>query len=226
MKKSYFHRGGETALLGATIPEHFAEVVSRYPDREAVVSLPQQRRLTYRQLAEAVDQVAHGLVGMGFVKGERIGIWSTNNIEWLLLQMATARIGVVLVNINPAYRPKELAYALQRSQVQGLFVIPAFRHSDYIAMLQALLPELSLPLKRTLDNDDFPQLRSVVVYDPEVPELTTRPDSGLSLGRRCCRQGRGLAASCCSRSATLSIWMSRSISSTPPVPPVFPRRCF
>ncbi|MEJ1378442.1 MAG: AMP-binding protein [Candidatus Sedimenticola sp. (ex Thyasira tokunagai)] len=192
MKKSYFHRGGETPLLGATIPEHFAEVVSRYPDREAVVSLPQQRRLTYRQLAEAVDQVAHGLMGMGFVKGERIGIWSTNNIEWLLLQMATARIGVVLVNINPAYRPKELAYALQRSQVQGLFVIPAFRHSDYIAMLQALLPELSLPLKRTFDSADFPQLRSVVVYDPEAPELTTSPAPGFITWQEMLQAGEGI----------------------------------
>jgi fatty-acyl-CoA synthase len=117
--------------LGVTIPEHFAAICQQFPDNEAVVSLPQQRRLSYGELSAAVDELARGLLGLGFGKGERIGIWSTNNIEWLLVQLATARIGVVLVNINPAYRPRELAYALQRSEVQGLFVIPRFRKSHY-----------------------------------------------------------------------------------------------
>ncbi len=93
LQTSYCHRGGEPPLLGATIPEHFATIVERFPAREAVVSLPQQRRLTYDQLAQAVDQLALGLLGSGFAKGSRIAIWSTNNIEWLLLQLATARIG-------------------------------------------------------------------------------------------------------------------------------------
>jgi fatty-acyl-CoA synthase len=99
---SYFHRGGEHPLLGTTIAEHFLSVVKRFPDHEAVVSLPQQRRVTYRELRDSIDQLARGLAGLGFVRGDRIGIWSTNNIEWLLVQMATARIGVILVNINPA----------------------------------------------------------------------------------------------------------------------------
>ena len=129
-------------MLGATIPEHFAAIAARFPDSEAIVSIPQQRRLTYAELAAAAEQLARGLLGIGFGKGDRIGIWSTNNIEWLLLQLATASIGALLVNINPAYRPRELAYALQRSEVQGLFVIPAFRSSDYVAMLVELLPEL------------------------------------------------------------------------------------
>lgn len=142
--KSYFHRGGNEPLLGQTIPERFAEIAERFPDREAVVCLPQQQRLTYRQLAEKVDELAKGLLGAGFGKGDRIGVWSTNNLEWVLLQMATARIGVILVNINPAYRTRELAYALQCSQVQGLFVIPKFKDSDYIGMLKQLLPELTV----------------------------------------------------------------------------------
>jgi fatty-acyl-CoA synthase len=140
--RSYCHRGGDEPLLGETIPEHFAAIAQRFADREAVVSLPQQRRLSYAGLAGAVDHVARGLLGLGFTRGERIGVWSTNNIEWLVLQLATARIGAVLVNINPAYRVRELAYALERSEVQGLFVIPAFRSSDYVAMLVELLPEL------------------------------------------------------------------------------------
>ena len=132
---SYFHRGGDTALLGSTIPEHFLEIVERFPGHEAVVSLPQQRRLSYLEFSTAIDRLAAGLISLGFNRGSRIGVWSTNNVEWLLIQMATARIGAILVNINPAYRRSELTYALQQSQLQGLFVIPGFRHSDYVGML-------------------------------------------------------------------------------------------
>jgi len=176
-QKSYYQRGGEEPLLKATIPEHFSSVILKFPDREAVVSCHQSRRLSYRQLSDAVDQLARGLLGIGFAKGHRIGVWSTNNIEWLLLQMATARIGAVLVNINPAYRPRELAYALERSEVQGLFVIPAFRSSDYVAMLLELMPELAVD---THDgkHKDFPALRRIVIFDPSNPEETLRPHPG------------------------------------------------
>ena len=104
---SYFHRGDDVPLLGQTIPEYFQSVVEAFPDQEAVVSLPQQRRLRYREFSAAIDELARGLSGLGFKRGDRVGIWSTNNIEWLLVQMATARIGAILVNINPAYRPRE-----------------------------------------------------------------------------------------------------------------------
>jgi fatty-acyl-CoA synthase len=176
--KSYFHRGGEEPLSGLTIHERFSEVVDRYSGHEAVVSIPQHRRLSYLQLATEVDRLARGLLGMGFNKGDRIGIWSTNNIEWLLLQMATARIGVILVNINPAYRDQELAYALKRSEVQGLFVIPCFRSSNYIAMLLNLLPELSKKISSELNNAELPKLRRVVVFDPHSPADTLRPHPG------------------------------------------------
>jgi fatty-acyl-CoA synthase len=176
--RSYWHRGGEPPLLGATIAEHFAAIAARFPDNEAVVSLPQQRRLNYAALAGAVDRLAQGLLGCGFGKGDRIGIWSTNNIEWLLLQLATARIGAILVNINPAYRARELAYALQRSEVQCLFTIPAFRSSDYVAMLRDLLPELNDSTPDELQNEAFPQLRRLVIYDPVDPDATQRPHPG------------------------------------------------
>jgi fatty-acyl-CoA synthase len=177
-QKSYFHRGGSTPLLGVTIPEHFSSVVERFPDSEAVVSMHQGLRLTYAELSEAVERLARGLLGVGFGRGDRIGIWSTNHIEWLLLQMATARIGAILVNINPAYRPRELAYALQRSEVQGLFTIPAFRHSDYIAMLVELVAELKTDSPAKLHSDVFPNLRRVVLYDPAKPDNTHRPSPG------------------------------------------------
>jgi fatty-acyl-CoA synthase len=175
---SYFHRGGLEPLLGATIPEHFAEVAGRFPDQEAVVSVHQNRRLTYAQLSRSIDLLARGLMGMGFGKGDRIAIWSTDNIEWLLLQMATARIGAVLVNINPAYRTREVAYALQRSEVQGLFVIPSFRTSDYISMLLELIPELKDGAPGRWKSKAFPNLRQVVAYNPAAPDRTERPQAG------------------------------------------------
>jgi len=174
-RHSYCHRGGDTPLLGTTIAEHFASVVAQFPDNDAVVSMPQGRRLTYAEFAEAVELLARGLLGIGFNNGDRIGVWSTNNIEWLLLQMATAQIGAVLVNINPAYRPRELAYALQRSEVNGLFVIPGFHTSDYVAMLAELIPELKNAAPEEFTNKDFPALRRVVVYEPVAPEKTERP---------------------------------------------------
>jgi fatty-acyl-CoA synthase len=180
LTQSYCHRGGRVPLIGATIPQHFAEVVRQHGERDAVVCLPQQRRFTYRQMHEAVNALAKGLLGMGFARGDRIGIWSTNNIEWLLLQMATAQVGIVLVNINPAYRPRELAYALERSEVQGLFVIPAFRTSDYVAMLTELVPELTTSEAGHLRSARLPMLRRIVIYDPAAPMDTHRPATGFT----------------------------------------------
>jgi fatty-acyl-CoA synthase len=192
LTRSYCHRGGETPLLGATIPEHFAGIVAAHAEREAVVSLPQQRRLDYAQLALAVDRLARGLLGLGFGKGDRIGIWSTNNIEWLQLQLATARIGAVLVNINPAYRAHELEYSLKRSEVQGLFLIPSFRSSDYVAMLCELLPEL-LAEGTAINSTALPMLRRVVLYDAASPEATARPHPGFTLWQEVLAAGEGVS---------------------------------
>jgi fatty-acyl-CoA synthase len=177
---SYFHRGGDTALLGSTIPEHFLEIVERFPKREAIVSLPQQRRLTYLEFYTAIDRLAAGLMSLGFERGSRIGVWSTNNVEWLLIQMASARIGVILVNINPACRKSELSYALQQSEVQGLFVIPDFRRSDYVGMLLDLIPELKHKSCK-LPTNAFPQLTHVILFDPNDAENTVSPAPGFTL---------------------------------------------
>jgi fatty-acyl-CoA synthase len=192
--KSYHHRGGEVPLLGSTIAQRFAEVVARFPQREAVVSLPQNRRYSYAEFAQEIDCVAAGLAGMGFGRGDRIGVWSTNNCEWLLVQMATARIGAILVNINPAYRIKELAYALERSEVQGLFVIPRFRSSDYLGMLQELIPELATAADTNLSCSAFPMLRRIVLYDPADAANTPRPQPGFTLWREMLDAGKGMGA--------------------------------
>jgi fatty-acyl-CoA synthase len=181
LARSYRHRGGETPLTGATIPDHFAAIVERFPQREAVVSRRQARRLTYAQLKDEVDRLARALLAAGFKRGERIGVWSTDNIEWLLLQMATARVGAVLVNINPANRTRELAHALQRSEVQGLFLIPSFRTSDYVAMLVELAPELQDCAPDRLACAQLPALRKAVLYDPLRPQATLRPQPGFTL---------------------------------------------
>ena len=190
-KKSYQHRGGDEPLLGATIAQRFSEIVAHYPHREAVVSLPQNRRFSYAEFAAEIDRVAAGLVGMGFGRGDRIGMWSTNNCEWLLVQMATARIGAILVNINPAYRLKELAYALGRSEVQGLFVIPRFRSSDYLGMLQELIPELTTTYDTELACAALPKLRRIVVYDPADAANTARPQPGFTLWQEMLEAGEG-----------------------------------
>jgi len=153
---SYWHRGGETPLEWATIPAHVRAVAERFPSGDAIVSTHQNRRLCYRDLIERVDELAKGLLMLGFKKGERVGLWATDNIEWLLIQLATARIGVILVNINPAYRPRELEYALTKSRIQGMFVMPRFRDSDYLGMIR----ELELPGPRC------PELRRIFVFDP------------------------------------------------------------
>ena len=201
---SYFHRGGETSLLGQTIPQRFAEVVARYPEQQAVASLAQNQRITYRQFSEKIDAAAKGMLSFGFKPGDRIGIWSTNNIEWLIIQMATARIGVVLVNINPANRAPELAYALQRSEVQGLFLIPSFRNSHYIEILAECAPELkNSHIKSTelasppaeLKSDTFPQLHRVIVYDPQNSLETMRPYEGFTLWQELLEAGKAVTDS-------------------------------
>ncbi|MCW8330388.1 AMP-binding protein [Photobacterium sp. SDRW27] len=189
--KSYFHRGGDEPLLGKTIPEHFIDVAAQYPQQDAVISIAQSRRLTYRELSVEINRLAKGLLGSGFQKGDRIGIWSTDNLEWLLLQMATATIGLVLVNINPAYRQRELAYALQCSEVQGVFVIPSFRDSDYLSMLLELIPELKQE-GSSLKSATFPFLRSVVVFDPASPDKTVRPAAGFTVWSDILKKGEAV----------------------------------
>jgi len=175
-----------------TIPERFAAIAGRFPERESVVAVPQQRRLTYAQLARAVDDLARGLIGLGFGRGERIGVWSTNNVEWLLLQLATARIGAVLVNINPANRTRELAHALARSEVQGLFVIPRFRSSDYAGMLLELAPGLKARGAR-LESAELPHLRKVVIYDPLAPLETDRLADGFTTWQEAIAAGKAVS---------------------------------
>jgi fatty-acyl-CoA synthase len=132
----------DVPLLEETIGDDLRNTVARVPEREAVVSRHQGIRLTYRELDERVDELARALLANGLQAGDRLGIWSPNNVEWVLVQFATARIGVILVNINPAYRTNELEYALRQSACRWLVSAPSFKTSDYVAMVEEVRPQL------------------------------------------------------------------------------------
>jgi len=138
---SYASGTSETPLLGQTIGENLERTVARYADREALVESATGRRWTYAQLNADVDEVARGLLGLGVAKGDRVGIWAPNCAEWILIQYATAKLGAILVNINPAYRTHELKYALNQSGVTLLVAATDFKTSDYRAMIDEVRPE-------------------------------------------------------------------------------------
>jgi fatty-acyl-CoA synthase len=139
---SYAHGAVDTPLLGQTIGENFERTVGRFPDADAVVSRHQGVSFTYAELGEGVDRLARALMAAGLEPGDRLGIWSPNCVEWLMLQFATAKAGVILVNINPAYRTSELEYALNQSGCRVLVAASSFKTSDYEAMVEEVRDNL------------------------------------------------------------------------------------
>src|SRR6201981_2376013 len=132
---SYVHGASNRPLLGEPIFENLRRTAERVKDREALVSPQQGYRATYRQLVEQSEEIARGLMARGVTKGDRVGIWSPNRYEWVIVQYATAAMGAILVNINPAYRTHELEYALNQSGISFLILAAGFRQADYRAML-------------------------------------------------------------------------------------------
>ncbi|WP_030564861.1 AMP-binding protein [Streptomyces aureocirculatus] len=132
---SYAHGTSRTPLLGDTIGQNLARAVAAWPDRDALVDIAAGTRWTYAEFGAAVEQLALGLLGSGVGKGDRVGIWAVNCAEWVLLQYATARVGAILVNVNPAYRSHELAYVLRQSGVSLLVATERHRTTDYRAMV-------------------------------------------------------------------------------------------
>jgi fatty-acyl-CoA synthase len=131
-----YSRGPELPLIEATIGVTLRQTAALYPDREALVVRHQRRRYTWRQLDRAVDEWTGGLAALGLQKDDRVGIWSTNCAEWVLLQLACARAGLVLVNVNPAYRSHELSYVLRKSSMKALFLWPRDARTDYAGILE------------------------------------------------------------------------------------------
>jgi len=143
---SYAHGSSSTPLLGDTIGENLRRTVERFPEREALVVASPGFRASYRQLWDFTTEIARGLLAHGVAPGDRVGIWSPNRYEWVVVQYATARIGAILVNINPAYKTAELEYALNQSGTSVLLLARAFRQNDYLRMLdEASAPARSRP---------------------------------------------------------------------------------
>jgi fatty-acyl-CoA synthase len=153
-------RGSESRpLLEETIGANLDRTIERFRDRDALVDCQQGLRLSYAELGAAVTQLARGLIAAGLERGDRVGIWSPNRAEWTLVQYATAKLGLILVNINPAYRTSELEYALGQSGCRLLIAAPAFKTSDYRAMVEEVRPRLpSLERVVFLDGSDWEEL--------------------------------------------------------------------
>ena len=162
LTQCYVSGTSKKPLLGDTIGAHFDKSVARWHNRDALVVRHQDIRWTWAELKERVDDLAAGLIELGLVPGERIGIWSPNNMEWVVTQFATAKAGLILVNINPAYRLAELEFALNKVECKALITASAFKSSDYVAMLRELAPEIDKAAPGELHAAKLPHLRCVI----------------------------------------------------------------
>jgi len=159
---SYVHGASEIPFIGDTIGVYFDRIAERFAERDALIVKHQQIRWTFRELKERVDDFAAGLLALGLRRGDRIGIWSPNNAEWVITQFATAKAGLILVNINPAYRLAELEYALNKAGCVALVTAAQFKSSNYLGMLHELAPELAAASPGNLHASRLPDLRLVI----------------------------------------------------------------
>ncbi|UCD75909.1 MAG: AMP-binding protein [Phycisphaerales bacterium] len=169
---SYAHCGSPKPLLGETIGQCLDRITRTYPDNEAMVSLHQGARFTYRQFSEIVDRAARAYLRLGIRRGDRVAIWSTNNYEWAVTQYATARIGAILVNINPAYQTHEVKYVLEQSRCRILLLIESFKSSNYVAMFHDACPEVSEvedAVNGRIECPKYPHLEHVIFMGEDGP---------------------------------------------------------
>lgn len=162
LTQSYVHGASATPLIGETIGRRFDEAALRWSDRDALVVRHQGIKWSWSELKRRVDDFAAGLIALGLEPGSRIGIWSPNCAEWALVQFASAKAGLILVNINPAYRLAELDYALNKVSCAALITAASFKSSDYIGMLRTLAPELDGARPGVLRAEKLPHLRCVI----------------------------------------------------------------
>ena len=171
MKNSYTSGTSSVPLLGVTIGDKFDEIVEKYAQKEALIVSHQDIRWTYQELGDKVEQCAKALMACGLEKGDRVGIWAPNRAEWTIMQFATAKVGVILVNINPSYRLHELKYALNQSGCKMLVLAEEFKTSYYAKMVLELAPELTNSAFGQLQSKELPELKMAVV-------LTEKPAKG------------------------------------------------
>jgi fatty-acyl-CoA synthase len=159
---SYLSGTSDTPLLGMTIGDALDRTVARFPDRDALISRHQGLRYSWAALREEVDRFARGLMALGIQQGDRVGIWAPNCAEWTITQYACAKVGAILVNVNPGYRLHELEYALNQSGCNTLVLAPSFRATSYLEMMQTLCPELERAAPGQLEAHRVPALRHVI----------------------------------------------------------------
>ena len=182
---SYVHGVSSQPLLGDTVGTLLDRIAASYPERPALVARSQGIRLDYRQFHAEVERVAAGLLSLGLQRGDRIGIWAPNRYEWVVLQFAAPKLGLILVNINPAYRLHELEYALNKVRCRALVLPRRFKTSHYLDMLRELAPELGDAQAGLLQSERLPSLREVILLDDDAApgtrswrELATCADQG------------------------------------------------
>jgi len=165
---SYVHGAHDVALIGETIGSYLAGIARQHGDRDALIVAHQGIRWTYRELLERVNRCAAGLLQLGLQPGDRVGIWSQNCAEWVVTQFATAQAGLIMVNINPAYRRSELEYVLDKVQCRALILAPRFKSSDYLAILREVVPEIDHAAPGALRAKRLPQLQHVIRLGQEA----------------------------------------------------------
>lgn len=159
---SYACGTSDTKLLGITIGDMLDNIVSRYPDNDAIISVHQRLRYTYREFHKKVEEVAKALMAVGVDKGDRVAIWSLNYAEWIIVQFATSKIGAILVNINPAYRVYEFEYVMKQSEVHTLILQGRFKTSDYVGLFYEACPDAYESKAGKLKSEKFPYLKNVI----------------------------------------------------------------
>jgi fatty-acyl-CoA synthase len=185
---SYVHGASDKPLIGETIGVHFDRIAERFGGRDALIVRHQNIRWSYRELKEEAEAFAAGLLALGLEPGMRIGIWSPNNAEWVVAQFATAKAGLILVNINPAYRTAELEYALNKAGCVALIAAARFKTSDYLSMLRELAPELDAAAPGALHAARLPDLRLVITIGAESTPGMIRFADVAKLGGRAERE--------------------------------------
>jgi fatty-acyl-CoA synthase len=176
---SYISGTSTKPLLGITIGDMFDDIAARFPDNDALIVHHQNVRFTYKQLHNVVDACAMAFLALGIQKGERVGIWSPNRYEWTVTQFATAKIGAILVNINPSYRLNELEYALNQSGCSTIVIADQFKTSNFTEMLFSLAPELWACEKGHLQSEKAPQLRTIIRMGSDAKQGMWRWDDFL-----------------------------------------------
>lgn len=168
--------------LNTSIGDLLDRQADRFANREALVSVERGVRYTYGELRAESDLVARGLMELGIGKGEHVGIWATNYPEWVVAQLATAKIGAVLVTVNPAFRPHELEYLLSQSDASALILISSFKTSDYIAMINEVVPEMRQSTPSQLHSEKLPHLRHIILIPPSGASQSSTPEGGSTKG--------------------------------------------